>query len=163
VATMAKMTGERRHRRFERWLSRQIDGRLSGGAEHLLESHLEGCAGCRRRREFLLEVRAEMAAADAIVARPGFADRVMAALGRDVLSPWLDVLPLLRGLAGAGFAICLVSLGLLWMRSSSAPAAPDLPMGRLDPITRELFRTGSVPREFLLSPRLLVAEPAEGR
>ncbi|MBI1849883.1 MAG: zf-HC2 domain-containing protein [Planctomycetes bacterium] len=148
------------HRRFIRWMSLDIDGRLPGTAHQQLATHLATCADCRRRRELLLAARADFQSAGTEPASPGFADRVMAALDREVVFPWMEALPLVRGLVAAGLAICLVT-GSLLLLGSGAPGSSrstELPMGQLDPVTRQLFETGSVPPGMHPAPRTFTGD-----
>ncbi len=104
-------------------------------------------------RDTLLVVRAECEAAERVVASPGFADRVLSNLVHEIVSPWLEVLPLVRAFAATALAVLIVSVSLLWLRPGSFAHAPDLPMGQLDRVTEQLFLTGSVPLELLPPPR----------
>ena len=157
------MTRNGEHRRFRKWLSLDVDGRLQAGVRSSLEAHLAACAECRREREALVVVRAECESAERVAASPSFVERVMAALGRERLSPWLEALPLLRGFAAVGFAVCVVCLGLLWLGPTRRDRTTGLPMGQLDPLTERLFETGSVPPEMLPPPRFVVGSRGEHR
>lgn len=53
-----------RCRRFRRWLSDDIDGRLPGKKKRRLESHLEVCSACRAYQEDLARLQAECGSID---------------------------------------------------------------------------------------------------
>jgi anti-sigma factor RsiW len=150
------MTQNARHRRYRRWVSLDLDGRLPPDRRPDLETHLGECTECRRQREALVAARAEFEAAPRILASVGFADRVMSVLAREVISPWLEALPLVRGLAASALAVCVLAMSLILLGGTPAGrGAPDLPMGRLDRVTRHLFENGSVPADMLPAPRAL--------
>jgi anti-sigma factor RsiW len=145
-------------------MSLELDDRLPAAASGRLEAHVRECLECRRQWELLLAARADLPEASRITASPGFADRVMAALEREVVFPWMEALPLVRGLAAAGLALCLVTGSLLFLRlPAGTSGAPTLPMGKLDPMARQLFETGSVPPMMHPTARPLGVPAPEGK
>src|SRR5262249_37696895 len=149
---------------YRRWTSLALDDRLPAAARARLEAHLEACPECARQRDLLVAARADLRGAERLSASPGFAERVMAALDREVVFPWVEAPPLVRGFAAAGFAICLVTGSLLVLRAPAASAGgPSLPMGKLDPMARQLFETGSVPPMMHSPSRPLDAPATDGK
>jgi len=65
-------------RKYERWISDDMDGRLSDKKTAVLRGHLEECEGCRSYKENLKILQAEAGKFREVAVRAGFMD----ALGR---------------------------------------------------------------------------------